>query len=179
MRFKFIVLGLALLGYGVASKAEPLKVKPGLWETTTVTEKRGAKHPTNLDALTPEQRDKVEKKLEKQVKTETHTVKSCMRVEQIRSGEAFTGKLHRATCTKEIKTQTANDVAAAISCRGANSMTGNIEMHAADPEHMSGKVDMTYGASGKLQLFTHSEITAVWLKDDCGVATKNTAVKGH
>lgn len=179
MRIESIALYAALLGASIAAQAEPLKVKPGLWETTTVTEKRGAKHPTNLDALTPEQRDKVEKKLEKQVKTETHTVKSCMRAEQIKSGEAFTGKPHRATCTREIKTQTANDVVATINCRGANKMTGNIEMHAADPEHMSGKVDMTYGASGKLQLFTHSEITAVWLKDDCGAAARNTAKKGH
>ena len=179
MKIRFIMLGLALLGYGFASKAEPLKVKPGLWETTTVTEKRGAKHPTNLDTLTPEQRDKVEKKLEKQVKKETHTVKSCLKAEQIKSGEAFTGKPHRATCTRDFKTQTANDVVAAISCRGANKMTGNIEMHAVDPEHMSGKVDMTYGDSGKLQLFTHSEITAIWLKDDCGAAAKNTAGKGR
>lgn len=179
MQFKFIVLGLALLGYGLATKAEPLKVKPGVWETTTVIEKRGAKRPTNLDKLTPEQREKVEKKLAERVKKETHTVKSCLKASQIKSGDAFVGGPHRAICTKTFKTQTANDVVAVINCRGPNPMTGNIEMHAADEEHMSGKVDMTYGASDKLQLFTHSEITAVWLKEDCGAAGKKPQHKPH
>ena len=173
MKSRFIMLGLVLLAYGVASKAEPLKVKPGLWETTTVTEKRGSKHPTNLDTLTQEQRDKVEKKLSERVTRETHTVRSCLKAAQIKSGEAFAGGPHKATCTRSYKTQTVSDAVSTIRCSGVNKMTGNIEMHAADEEHMSGKVDMTYGDSGKLQLFTHSEITSVWLKEDCGSARKS------
>ena len=172
MKIRMTVLPLALLAMSIAAQAEPLNVKPGVWETTTVIEKRGAKRPTNLDKLTPEQREKVEKKLAERVKKETHTVKSCLKASQIKNGEAFVGGPHRATCTKKFKTQTSNDVVASISCSGINKMTGNIEMHAADPEHMSGKVDMTYGASGSLQLFTHSEITATWLKADCGAVRK-------
>lgn len=178
MKFRIIVLGLALLGYGFASKAEPLKVKPGVWETTTVTEKSGSR-PTNLDTLTPEQRAKVEKKLAERVKKETNTVKSCLKASQIKSGDAFVGSPHRATCTKSFKKQTASDVVATISCSGTNPMTGNVEMHAADAEHMSGKVDMTYGASGSLQLFSHSEIKAVWLKKDCGSVAGKSGRKPH
>jgi hypothetical protein len=178
MQLKFIVLTLALLGYGFASKAEPLKVKPGVWETTTVTEKSGSR-PTNLDTLTPEQRAKVEKKLAERVKKETHTVKSCLNASRIKSGDAFVGSPHRASCTKSFNTQTASDVVATIGCSGTNPMTGNVAMHAADAKHMSGKVDMTYGSSGKLQLFTHSRITAVWLKEDCSAAGKKSQRKPH
>jgi len=172
MKIKMTVLPLVLLAANIAAQAEPLNVKPGVWETTTVTEKRGAKKPTNLDKLTPEQRDKVEKKLAHQTKRETHSAKSCLKAAQVKSGAAFTGGPHKANCTKAFKKQTASDVVASLSCKGANPMTGNIEMHAADAEHMSGKVDMTYGAKGNLQLFTHSEITATWLKADCGAVRK-------
>src|SRR5512141_2113459 len=114
MKIKMTVLPLVLLATNIAAQPEPLNVKPGLWETTTVTEKRGAQHPTNLDALTPEQRDKVEKKLEKQVKKETHTVQTCLKAKQIRSGETVAGKPHDASYTREVKTLAGNDVDATI-----------------------------------------------------------------
>ncbi len=173
MRLKLIVLPLALLGTSFASQAEPLKVKPGIWETTTVIETKGSERPTNLEALTPEQREKVENKLAKRVKKETRTVRSCLKSEQIKSGEAFTGSPHQTVCSKTFKTQTVSDVVATLKCSGANNMTAKIKMHAADEEHISGKVDMTYGDKGKLQLFTHSEITANWLKADCGAVGKS------
>jgi hypothetical protein len=178
MKIKITILPLVLLATNIAAQAEPLNVKPGVWETTTVTEKSGSR-PTNLDTLTPEQRVKVEKKLAERVKKETSTVKSCLKASQIKSGDAFVGSPHRATCTKSFKTQTASDVVATISCSGANLMTGNVDMHATDAEHMSGKVDMTYGTSGNLQLFSHSEIKAVWLKEDCGAAGKKSQRKPH
>lgn len=173
------MLPLSMLCMASIVHAEPLKVKPGLWETTTVTEKRGGSQPTNLDQLTPEQRAKVEKELAKRVKKETHTARSCLRADQIKNGSAFVGELHRSTCSKNIKTQTASDVVATIECRGANRMTGNIAMHAADEVHMTGKVDMTYGESGKLQLFTRSEITSTWIAADCGTAPKASGKHHH
>lgn len=174
MRYRLISLALFSLLGSLAAQAEPLKVKPGLWETTTTTEKKGSKHPTNLDKLTPEQRAKVEKELAARVKRETRTVKSCLREAHIKNGEAFTGNPHRGACSHKFLTQTARDVAASIECRGANKMVGKVEMHAADAEHMTGKIDMTYGASDKLQLLSHSEVSARWLQADCGkVVTKN------
>jgi hypothetical protein len=175
MRYRLIALVLLSLLGSISAQAEPLKVKPGLWETTTMIEKKGAKHPTNLDKLTPEQRAKVEKELAARVKRETRTVKSCLREAQIKSGEAFTGNPHRGACSHKFQTQTASDVVASVECRGANKMVGTVKMHAADPEHMAGRIDMTYGASDKLQLLTHSEISARWLQADCGKAV----VKAH
>lgn len=175
----YTVIPLCMLGIVSAGKAEPLKVKPGLWETTTVTEKRGGSRPANLDQLTPEQRAKVEKELARRVKKETHTARSCLRADQIKNGSAFIGNLHRSTCSKTMKTQTASDVSATIECRGANLMTGTVAMHAADEVHMSGKVDMTYGESGKLQLFTHSDIRSTWVAADCGTAPKAAGKYHH
>jgi hypothetical protein len=154
------------------SWAEPLDVKPGLWETTTTIEKKRAKQPTNLDQLTPEQRVLVETKLAGQVKKETRKVTACLSEEKIKSGEAFTGNAHLGACDHRFESQTANDLVAKIECQGANKMTGTVEMHAADPEHMSGTVKMIYGPSGSLQLLTSSEITSRWIRSDCSTLAR-------
>ncbi|MEJ2394711.1 MAG: DUF3617 family protein, partial [Candidatus Thiodiazotropha sp.] len=175
------ILSLCLLTMASgASQAEPLDVKPGLWETTTVVEKRRAKQPTNLDQLTPEQRIKVEAKLAKQVKRETRTFTACLSEASIKSGEAFTGNTHRGACDHEFETQTARNLATTIECRGANKMTGTVEMHAADSEHMSGVVKMIYGPSERMQLLTRSEINSRWIQSSCetlvGVGPSGNAV---
>ena len=161
-------LALILLALSLSAQAEPLKVKPGLWETTTTTEMKGASRPANLDKLTPEQRAKVEKKLAERVRKETRTVQACLSEAQIKSGDTFLGKSHQASCARTFETQTDGDLVASINCAGANAMTGRVEMHAADPEHMGGRVDMIYGAAGRLQLATRSDVASRWLGSDCG-----------
>ena len=171
MRYVIFTLCLLPLATGVC-RAEYLDVKPGLWETTTTIEKKRAKQPTNLDQLTPEQRLKVLEKLAKQVKKETHKVTACLSEARIKSGEAFTGNTHRGACDHKLETQSANNLVAKIECRGANKMIGTVEMHAADPEHMSGTVKMTYGPSDHLQLLTYSEITSRWIRSNCSALAR-------
>jgi hypothetical protein len=173
MKLRLLTILPFLLAMGHTAQAEPLKVKPGLWEMTTATEKKNANKPTNLDKLTPEQREKVEKKLAEQVKKETKTAQSCLKDEQIQSGEAFTGKSHQASCTHTFLSRTATEQIATLTCTGANPMTGTVEIHAADPEQMTGKIEITYGAGDKLQLLTRSDITARWLGSDCGKVASN------
>ena len=164
-----IIFSLCLFSMVIGvSRAESLDVRPGLWETTTATEKKRAKQPINLNQLTPGQRAKVEAKLKKRIKKETHTFTACLSKARIESGEAFTGNTHRGVCDREFETQTAYDLVATVECRGVNKMTGMVKMHATDPEHMSGIVEMTYGPADYMQLFTHSEIHSRWLKSDCG-----------
>jgi len=172
MEHKIIVLSLIILALSVPALAEPLKVKPGLWETRTTTERRNARQPSNLDKLNQEQREKVEKKLAENVKKDFRTVQACLSESQIRNGEAFIGKTHQTSCVRTFGTRTSSDLIATVECNGANPMTGSISMHAADQENMNGTVDMTYGVSDKLQLQTHSEITGRWLKADCGDVTR-------
>lgn len=150
--------------------AEPLNVKPGLWESTTATEKMNARQPTNLDKLSPEQRAKVDKKLAEQVKQETRTAVSCLREDKIQSGEAFTGNPHGGACRQTWKTRTAAEQVAQVDCQGANPMSGAVEMKAIDPEHMTGRIEMIYGAADRLQMRTVSSITSRWLRADCGNA---------
>jgi len=157
---------LILPVWGQAS-AEPLQVKPGLWETTTVTEIKRAKAPTNLDQLSLEQRAKVEDKLAQQVKRETRVAKSCLKQEQIDSGEAFTGGGHHGACTRAFETQTRIEQEAWVDCKGANPMTGMVRMQAADTEHITGTIEMTYGPANGLQMLSASQITARWLTGAC------------
>jgi hypothetical protein len=155
---------------GFTAHAEALNVKPGLWETTTVTEKSGANKPTNLDQLTPEQRAKVQAQLDTRAKKETHTVKSCLSAMQIKSAEAFMGSAKQHGCTRNVELQTASDVKASIECKGgANPMTGKVEMHTVNDETMTGKSEMLYGAANRLQLLTKSAISAKWLGAACVV----------
>jgi hypothetical protein len=177
MKLKPLCLVLLMGSAGLIAQAEPLKVKSGLWETTTVTEKSGANKPTNLDKLTPEQRSKVEAQLAARAKKETHVVKSCLRETQIKSAEAFIGSTKQHGCTRKVELQTASDVKATIECRGgANPMTGTVEMHAVNEESMTGKSEMLYGAPDRLQLLTKSDISAKWLGANCVVAPPKT---GH
>ena len=157
-----ITIGVSLLTMAMTTgvvRAEPLDVKPGLWETTTTIEKKRAQQPTNLDRLTPEQRAKVEAKLAHQVKRET-------------------GNAHRGACDHTFETQTSQDLIAAVECRGANKMVGTVKMHADDPEHMSGIVEMTYGPADRMQLYSRSVIESRWIRSDCGVAS-GSEVSGH
>jgi hypothetical protein len=165
MRHLFVCL--SLLAMSGVSLAEPLDVKPGLWETTTTIEKQRARQPTNLAQLTPEQRAKVEAKLAHQIKRETHKNTACLSEAKIRSGEAFTGNAHRGACEHKFVTQTANEVVATVECRGANQMMGTVQMHATNPEHMTGTVEMTYGPSEGLQLLTRTEINSRWIQSNC------------
>jgi hypothetical protein len=179
MKFIILTIPLTLLAINITAQAEPLNVKAGLWETTTTSVKQGARRPTNLDQLTPEQRAKVEQKLDSEAKKETRTVTSCLNDAQIQSGEAFIGRSHQASCTYTFLNQTPGDLVADLHCAGVNAMTGRIEMHAADPEHMSGKVAMTYGAGDKLQLLNRSEVNARWVKADCGTVTARNVRNHH
>jgi hypothetical protein len=171
MKFKFMTCTLILLALSITAQAEPLDVKPGLWELTTVTEKKNANKPTNLDKLNPEQRDKVEKKLAEQAKKETKTAQACLREEQIKSGEVFIGKTHQANCKRTFLTQTPTDLAATLECSGVNKMSGDVAMHADNPEHLSGTVKMLYGNKGEMQMLTDSTITARWIGSDCSKIT--------
>jgi hypothetical protein len=179
MNFKPTLLAVALLAMSGMAAAEPLKVKAGLWETTTATQTKGAKQPTNLEQLTPEQRAKVDQKLGARGKSETHTTKACLKAEQIASGEAFMGKSHHGACTHKPELQTAADQKASVQCRGTNPMTGTIAVHATDEEHMNGRVDMTYGPADKQQLVTHSEMKSRWLGAECGKAAASTRANPH
>lgn len=179
MHYRSIALGSLALLAGLVAHAEPLKVKPGLWETTTTTEKQGANKPNNLDQLTPEQRAKVEAQLAVRAKKETHTVKSCLSAEQVKSAEAFMGRAKQHGCTRKVELQTASDVKASIECRGgANPMSGRMEMHAVDEQTMTGKSEMLYGAPDRLQLLTKSDISAKWLGAACQVAPAKAARHG-
>jgi hypothetical protein len=173
---KFITISVSALFLVCSSLvwAEPLKVKPGLWETTTTTEKKSAKQPTNLDKLTKEQRAKVERKLAERIKKESRTVQACLNEAQLSNGEAFLGKTHQGSCKRMIQTQTATNLIATVECTGANSVTGRVEMHATDEEHMSGTVTMTYGPADKMQLRTNSDISARWLGSDCSAGSART-----
>lgn len=164
---------LVLAATGLAARSEPLKLRPGLWETTTVTEKSGAHKPGNLDQLTPEQRAKVEAQLAARAKKESHVVRSCMSESQLRSAEAFLGRGRQHGCTRQIETQTAGELVARLECRGgANPMQGRVEMHAVDERTLRGRAEMTYGAADRMQLLTRSEISARWLGAQCAAPAK-------
>jgi hypothetical protein len=181
MTFKILTFTLSLLAIHTTVLATPFQAKPGLWETTTTTERKGARPPANLDQLTPDQRAQVEQQLAEKAKKEahpvTHTAKACLTAQQIQSGEVFARGAINATCTRSVETQTASEQVVNLDCKGGNPMAGKVELHATDAEHMTGSIDMTYGPKEKLQMLAHTDITSHWLGEECGEQGKVTPGK--
>lgn len=166
---KQTILGLAVIAGMVAgvAQAEPLKVKPGLWEVTTRVSDGKVKTPTNLDKVKPELRDKVMEKLKAQHE-KVMVRQSCLTKAQLDKGDAFMGGSHHQGCKNKAVKQTAKEWVTQMECSGKLSSKGEIRMQAVDPETMTGTVTMT-AKSGEQTKTTTSTLSSKWLGDDCSV----------
>jgi len=173
-----ILIGL-LLWAGIAqSWAEPLQVKPGLWEVTTQSTIRSSGMPDSikLDKMTSEKRAQVEKMLAERDKPRTSTVRSCLRKEQIDSGSGFTGGQHHQGCTQKEGLRTAHEWTTDLECSGRANVAGRIQVKAPDAAHMNLHIEMKT-VVGKVERVTTSEVTSKWLGADCSSLTPPPAKK--
>jgi hypothetical protein len=145
--------------------AEPLKVKPGLWEITTKVNHGDVVLPPNINQLTPEQRVKVEAKLAER-NQQVLVKQSCLTQAQLDKGEAFMGGGHHQGCSNKAVSQTGKEWVTAMECTGKISGKGEIRIQAADPEHMTGTITMTT-KNGATDNTTKSSLTSKWLGADC------------
>ena len=172
---KRTILGLAVVAGMVAgaAQAEPLKVKPGLWEITTRVSDGKVKVPTNIDKVPAEQREKVMEKLKAQHE-KVMVRQSCLTRAQLDKGDAFMGGSHHQGCKNKAVSQTAKEWVTKMECRGKFNSDGEIRMQAVNPETMTGTVTMT-AKSGEQTKTTTSTLSSKWLGEDCS-AISNKAL---
>jgi hypothetical protein len=161
---KNVLAVLMIAGVSRAADVTPLNLKPGLWETTTVSERSGmpAIPPDALAKMPPEQRARVEAMTSG--KPTTTTTQSCRIDKDL---HPFTNDNNKS-CTQTIVTSTSTKQEAKMECNmKGNSGTGTVTVEAKDSEHVNGLVIMHMGANGRT-MDMKVTITAKWLGASCG-----------
>lgn len=149
-------------------KYQPLNVKPGLWDRT-LTFKRSGKMPIPagmLDNLTPEQRARLEARMNASSSAEANTLreKTCITRQELEEPINFTDQ----ECSWTILESTGQRARGNVSCKAAGiTMTGTGDFEALDQEHMRGTAHMTSTGGGNRMTYD-ATFSSKWLKSSCG-----------
>lgn len=167
MKKQALALLIAAAGAASAADPTPLSIKPGLWESTTVTERSGsgmpAIPPEALARMPPEQRAKIEAMAGG--KPVTTTNQSCRLEKDLRP---FTDSRTNQACKQTIVVSTATRQEMEMDCSNPGGATkGTVTVDAKDSEHVSGLVLMHTNFNGH-QVDTKITIAAKWVSADCG-----------
>jgi len=153
------------------AKLQPLKVKPGLWESRTTINRTGELPipASALERLTPQQRGRLEARMKAnsgQSKTTTH--KSCLKKEDL-DHPNFTDKQQ---CTWTTLESTGTRFKGTATCdyreMGAK-LSGTGEFIAVDEEHIKGTIHLIATGNSR-KMVTDGTLTSKWLGSSCGNA---------
>ncbi len=160
MKSAFCALILAASAVRGADDVTPLNLKPGLWETTTVSERTGMPSipQDKLEKMPPEQRARIEAMMSN--KGATTTRQSCRTDKDLRPFADGSN----ASCKQTIVTSTGTKQEVKMECTNA---TGTVTIEAKDSEHVTGLVVMHMGANGRT-MDSKINITAKWISSSCG-----------
>lgn len=150
-------------------KHVPLNIKTGLWEITSTLKTSGDMPiPAGmLDKLTPEQRARFEERMKANADAHAHSSssKACVTQENLNKMDYGLG---RPGCTYTIQTSTSTEAKGKYSCEEeGGTVTGTIDVHAPDREHMKG---FTHGAlnGGGHTMTVDSTFSSKWIGESCG-----------
>ncbi len=155
-------------GASHAADLQPLNVKPGLWETTTVTEQSGM--PTipaeTLAKLPPEQRARIEAQLKASSGAKSNTAQACYTKEDL--NRAFWQNDRNKSCKQTVVTSTSSKQEVRLECEisGAKS-TGTLTLEAPDSGHVNGAMQMQMGAQAR-GIAIKINISSKYLNSSCG-----------
>jgi hypothetical protein len=158
-----IVLGVALMLISTTALAEPLDVKLGLWETTTIIATTGMPVPPQvLNSMSPEQRARMEAVMKKRQldgpKSRTH--QSCLTKGKL--DRPFANDEDEKNCTRTAVTDTRTRKEYRLECKGPEPRTGEARFEAVSPERVRGDFKMNTG-NGVVTM----EMTGKWIAADC------------
>jgi Protein of unknown function (DUF3617) len=161
----FVALGAIS---SVATAAEKLDVKLGLWEMTSSTETKGMPPLPKelLDKLSPEQRKKMESDLraEQAKGPEKATDRECITQRDLdRPFEPDNAK----DCKHTIVSSTRTSQEVHIVCTGATPGSGSLKVAAPTPERMTGAMNLKLG-EGAQTMTIRAQLQGRWLSSDCG-----------
>ncbi len=159
-RAALVVMVVVLTAAGRVVRAEPLNVKLGTWETTTVTNMSGMHLPeAQLQQLSPEQRQRVEAALEKQQAggPKTHTSRSCVTQKEL---DTFFGH-DEADCKRTFVVATATRQEVIMECAGKIPRKGELHIEASSRERVKGNMKMASEAGNVTADFNSKWISSV------------------
>lgn len=140
------LLGLLTLAAGAAAGAEPLNIKPGLWNMSTTTALSGSMLPPALLAqMSPEQRARIEASLKQQgAKGHAGSSKTCVTKEDLARGSVHTDPAaDQKDCRYQVASQTATHMETHFQCTGQAARAGEMKFDAVSPEQIKGAIQVT------------------------------------
>jgi len=163
------LLGLAA---GEVLGAEPLNIKPGLWEMTTSTALSGSMMPPALLAqMPPEQRARIEAALKQQgAGGHAGSSQTCVTKEDLLRGSVPTDKAaDQKNCKYRVVTQTNTRMETHFQCTGEGARDGEMKLEAVSPEQLKGAIQVTT-VRGKVTV----QLDGHWLGASCAGASSGT-----
>lgn len=165
MRIKHSYIVIALVLSSTAVYADPLDVKPGLWETTTTTEMSGMP-PIDTSKMTPEQKARMEAamKARQAQGPRVHVRKSCVTKERLER-EPFQEK-DKESCTHTVISSSRTHWQSKLLCTQPKRV-GEFDIEAVSRERIKGSVQMNE-SDDKHAMAVHVSIAGKWLGSSCG-----------
>jgi uncharacterized protein DUF3617 len=156
-----LLIAAALAASAGTASAEPMNLKPGLWETTEKVE-AGASVAGALGRLV-----KGADKLPVGADTSRGvTVKRCISAEDLKRDNWFS-RDKDPSCKFTVTTSSPTAFVGSRQCGSKVSHAADVEIRSSDPEHWTGSVKSKVTSGGKDQTTT-LEMSGKWLAADCG-----------
>lgn len=167
-----------LCGLTTSALAEPLDVKPGLWEMIVHTQGNG-QLPFPQEAMShmsPEQRAAIIAKMEARANQPSRIVyNSCVTKEDIENpvngvNDFLSDDKSKTKCEGKVSKQTRKSVAGTRQCTesGVNE-TDNFSFQVVDNAHITGKIDRKINNGVKTMSLKH-DFSGKWISTSCGDA---------
>lgn len=162
MRIKQSCIVIALLVSGTAAYADPLDVKPGLWEVTTTT----GMPPVDTSRMTPEQKARFEAAMRAREAQgpRAKVRKSCMTKEKLER-EPF-GEKDQEHCTHTVISNTRTHWESKMRCTRPERV-GTFSIEAVSRERIKGAVQIN-ASDEKNKMVVHVTFEGKWLGSNCG-----------
>jgi Protein of unknown function (DUF3617) len=152
-----------------ADKVQPLNVKAGLWEVTTIVTTSGELPipAALLEKLTPEQRARIKDRIDarKSEPARTTIKEQCLTRKQLDSGIPFSPD--RKSCTRTVLTSTGSKVDVRVECLDQGIKTDGIfQVEALSSGNVKGAVSFS-ATGGDGAINSTSIFTAKWIGPSC------------
>lgn len=164
-----ICAGLA--GTMKSALAEPLDLKPGLWETTINSEAHGQlpMSQAQLQKLSPQQRAAMEKMQARNNQPRTRVMKVCLTQQKLdKSENAFLSGKPGMKCDSKLSRHTRTSVVGTRHCtKSDKEQTEDFDYEVQDREHVTGKLNITI-SNGTKTMSSKGNISSRWISVSCG-----------
>jgi hypothetical protein len=166
-----ITVCATLAGTLTSALAEPLDVKPGLWETTAHTQAQGQMpiSEAEMKKLSPQQRAAIAKMEARAHQPQTRTFKGCLTQQKLDKDEvAFLSGEPGMKCDSKLTKHTRTSVAGSRHCtKPGRQQTDDFSFDARDREHVTGKLNHTI-SDGTRTMSSKGDLSSRWISASCG-----------